>query len=418
MSSTISAPRGTKDVLPAESPKWQYVENTLRNLAYSYGFHEIRFPTFEHTELFLRGVGGTTDVVQKEMYTFEDRGNRSITLRPEGTASVVRSFIEHSQFAQGLPLKFFYIAPNFRYEKPQAGRLREHHQFGIECFGSKNPAADASVICVAANFLQHFKINTQLKINSIGCPNCRPKFHEALKAYFAQHEDRLCETCHERLGKNPMRILDCKSPICQEIASGAPHSVDFLCDECRDHFNELQKLLTLAGIKFEVDTSIVRGLDYYTKTVFEFVTDSLGAQSTVCGGGRYDGLVTELGGPDTPACGFGSGLERLIIAAEASGFEFPEMRTPDLYIASADSEGYLKAFKLAHELRALGVSVETDLLDRSLKAQLKHASRIGAKFYAVLGANEIESFTIKNMSDGTLTTSSFNTDEIKTIIKG
>ncbi|MBQ4370659.1 MAG: histidine--tRNA ligase, partial [Oscillospiraceae bacterium] len=304
MALLTTAPRGTKDVIPSESYKWHYVENIARKTAEDFGFSEIRFPAFEHTELFLRGIGGTTDVVQKEMYTFEDKGGRSISLRPEGTASVVRSCLENSVFAGGLPVKAYYICPNFRYEKPQAGRLREHHQFGVECFGSAEPSADAEVIALAKIYLERLGLrNLSLEINSIGCPECRPAYHAALREYFSAREDELCETCRGRLERNPMRILDCKSEICKSIAAGAPVMLDYLCDDCRAHFERLKGYLDGMDIKYTVNPQIVRGLDYYTRTVFEFVSTQVGSQGTVCGGGRYDGLVSELGGQAIPGLG-------------------------------------------------------------------------------------------------------------------
>ena len=399
MSQKIQRPKGTADVTVSEVYRWHFVENMLRENARLFGYRETRFPVFEHTELFIRGVGDTTDVVQKEMYTFEDKGGRSITLRPEGTASTVRSYIENGEAQNGAPYKAYYIVPNFRYEKPQAGRLREHHQFGIECFGAGSYAADAEVIAIAASFIKKLGIKTKLKINSIGCPHCRPTYHKALREYFESKKGELCETCLSRLEKNPMRILDCKSPVCSAIAEDAPRAVDYLCDDCRDYFEGLKQSLTDMGIDFAVDTSIVRGLDYYTKTVFEFVFDGIGAQGTVCGGGRYDGLIEQLGGAATPAVGFGCGIERLLLAADASGFVFPDAPTCDVFIASADAVGAKQALKTASELRALGVSAETDLCSRGLKAQMKNADRIGAKYTIVLGENEVNEnkAILKNM---------------------
>ncbi len=400
---SVTAPKGTKDVLPEESYKWQYLEGVLRRTAAEFGFREIRFPTFEHTELFLRGVGDTTDVVQKEMYTFNDKGGRSISLRPEGTASTVRSLIENSVFAAGLPVKCFYIAPNFRYEKPQAGRLREHHQFGVEMFGSPSPSADAEIISLADTFLRRLGLNEiELHINSIGCPNCRPKYYDALREYLKPHAAELCETCQGRLEKNPMRVLDCKSPICKEIAAGAPKAIEHLCDDCREHFDSLRRQLDDWGIKYSIDTSIVRGLDYYTNTVFEFISNGIGAQGTVCGGGRYNGLVGSLGGPEMPALGFGSGLERLLLAMEGAGVEIPKPHTTKLFIAAADAEASEKIGKIVLDLRRAGISAERDTLGRSLKAQMKYADRIGAEYSVVLGGNELAAGVakVKNMSDG------------------
>lgn len=402
MSQKIQRPKGTADVTQTEIGKWHFTENLLREKARLFGYAETRFPAFEHTELFIRGVGDTTDVVQKEMYTFTDKGGRSITLRPEGTASTVRSYIENGEAQRGAPYKAYYIVPNFRYEQPQAGRLREHHQFGIECFGASSFEADAEVIALASSFIKALGIKTKLKINSIGCPNCRPDYHKALREYFEGRREELCETCQGRLEKNPMRILDCKSPVCKGIAEGAPKAVDFLCDDCRTHFEGLKKTLANIGIEHEVDTSIVRGLDYYTKTVFEFVFDGIGAQGTVCGGGRYDGLIEQLGGAPTPAVGFGCGLERLIMAAAASGFEFPALPGCDVYIAAADDAGREKAAVVASGLRLEGVSAEIDLCSRGLKAQMKHADRIGARYTLILGENEVASgeASLKKMATG------------------
>ncbi len=399
----ITAPRGTKDVLPSESYKWNYLESTLRKAAVDFGYKEIRFPTFEHTELFLRGVGDTTDVVQKEMYTFEDKGGRSITLRPEGTASVVRSYIENSIFAGGLPVKVYYIAPNFRYEKPQAGRLREHHQFGVEHFGTADASADAELIALAHVFLKRLGIKgVKLELNSIGCPQCKPAYHDALKGYFEGRKEELCGTCLERLDKNPLRILDCKSPVCGEIANGAPKCTDHLCPECKAHFDKVCACLDELGIEYKVNPRIVRGLDYYTRTVFEFTSDSLGAQATVCGGGRYDGLVSTLGGAETYGLGFGSGLERLLLVMEAQGIEIPEEDRTDVFICALGEKAQMAAFKLVHELRLLGIGAQRDTLFRSVKGQMKYANKLGARYTMVLGDDELEKgrAVLRNMDGG------------------
>ncbi len=400
----ITAPRGTRDILPGESEKWQALEDSLRRLAHRFGFREMRFPTFEDIALFNRGVGDTTDVVQKEMYDFLDKGGRHIALRPEGTASVVRSFIENSLHAKGLPLKVYYIAPNFRYEKPQAGRLREHHQFGVEYFGSADASADAEVISLAATMLSELGIsNTELHINSCGCAECRRGYHAALREYFEGRKKELCETCNDRLERNPMRILDCKSSICHAIAEDAPKISDFLCDSCRDHFTKLRHLLDETGIAYTLDPMLVRGLDYYTNTVFEFVSKNLGAQSTVCGGGRYNGLVGSLGGPDMPGLGFGCGIERLMLTLEAEG-RLPENAiVPDVFVAHMGDAAESAAHKLVYELRRLGISAERDTTGRSLKAQMKYADKTGARMSLVIGDDEISSgkVTVKNMADGT-----------------
>jgi histidyl-tRNA synthetase len=403
MALLTSAPRGTKDIVPAEAYKWQYLEGILRETARDFGFTEIRFPTFEHTELFLRGVGDTTDVVQKEMYTFEDKGGRSISLRPEGTASVVRSLIENSLYAAGFPVKVYYIAPNFRYEKPQAGRLREHHQFGVEYFGAAGPDADAETIAVAYTYLKRLGIKgVELRINSLGCPKCRPAFHEALHKYFSGRESELCPTCGDRLGRNPLRILDCKSPVCQAVSHDAPVGLDFLCGDCCEHFEGLKSRLEELGIGFTVDPRIVRGLDYYTRTVFEFVSTEIGSQGTVCGGGRYDGLVGLLGGPETPGLGFGSGLERLLLVMEAQGVEIPKPSGTTVFVAAASPEAEKLSRKLVFELRQMGIAAGRDTMGRSLKAQMKYADRLDAEYSLVLGGDEIASGRgiLKNMRTG------------------
>ena len=399
------APRGTQDVLPENSHEWQHVERTLLDLAGDFGFKEIRTPVFEHTELFQRSVGETTDVVQKEMYTFTDKGNRSITLRPEGTAGAARSVLEHGLVGGALPLKVCYVTSCYRYEKPQAGRLREFHQFGVEMFGSSSPTADAEVIVLGASILENFHIpDITLYINSIGCPTCRAKYQEALKAYFASHKDELCETCLGRLDRNPMRILDCKSPICSEIAEGAPQILDYLCDDCAAHFEAVKTLLTAAEIPFEIDPRIVRGLDYYTRTVFEFVShsDALGSQATVLGGGRYDGLLEELGGQAMPALGFGMGLERLLMTIRASDYTFPEPKKCEIYLAPMGEKAVQECFVITKQLRAGGVAAETDTMGRGLKAQMKYADKLGARYSLVVGDNELESgkANLKNMETG------------------
>jgi histidyl-tRNA synthetase len=417
----ISIPKGTKDVLPSESHVWQYLENILRKTASDFGFSEIRFPSFEHTELFLRGVGETTDIVTKEMYTFEDRGGRSITLRPEGTASVVRSVVENGLYAQTLPLKVYYIAPVFRYEKPQAGRLREHHQFGVEYFGSKSPAADAEVIGLADTFLKRLGIkNIRVSINSIGCPVCRKEYHAALKAYYSGHMDELCPTCHARFEKNPLRLLDCKEERCAGIAKNAPETLDYLCPECKAHFEGLKAELTALGVNYKIDTRIVRGLDYYTKTVFEFVADNIGAQSTVCGGGRYDRLVSELGGPELPGLGFGSGLERLLMVMDALGVEIPGRRLPDVFLAMAGGEAEEYVSALCFKLRASGVYAERDTTGRSLKAQMKYADKLGAKATLIIGANELanNAAVLKSMRGGRETLAELSAEDIAAKLPG
>lgn len=395
--------KGTEDVLPKQSYRWQFVENVMREEARTYGFKEIRTPVFEHTELFARGVGQTTDVVQKEMYTFTTKGGESVTLRPEGTAGAARAMLEHALPNEGLPIKASYFVSCYRYEKPQAGRLREFHQFGLEEYGTQSPVADAELICVAQSIFDRLQLqNLRLEINSIGCPTCRAEYHKALRNYFEQYKDELCETCLSRLDKNPMRILDCKSPICSKIAEDAPKITDYLCDECREHFDSVQKFLDAAGVSYTVNPTIVRGLDYYTKTVFEFVTDCIGAQGTVCGGGRYDGLIEELGGNHLPSLGFAMGIERLLMVMEKQGIEIPNFDECSLYIATMGEKAQEKAFGLLKELRECGETAETDVVGRGLRAQMKYADKIGAKYTLVIGDNELDEgyAEAKNMETG------------------
>ena len=395
--------KGTEDVLPKDSYRWQFVEDVMRKESASYGFKEIRTPVFEHTELFARGVGQTTDVVQKEMYTFDTKGGESVTLRPEGTAGAARAVLEHGLVNDSLPIKASYFVSCYRYEKPQAGRLREFHQFGLECYGTQSPVADAELICAAQSIFDCLDIKQlRLEINSIGCPTCRAEYHKALKEYFYGYKDELCETCNSRLEKNPMRILDCKSPVCSKIAQGAPKITDYLCDECKEHFASVQKYLDAAGVEYTVNPTIVRGLDYYTKTVFEFVTDFIGAQGTVCGGGRYDGLIEELGGKHLPSLGFAMGIERLLMLMDKQGIEIPKPSTCDLYVAVMGESASLKSFEIIKAVRSCGLIAETDVVGRGLRAQMKYADKIGAKFSMVLGDNEIEQgkAVIKNMSSG------------------
>ena len=403
MSIITKAIKGTKDVLPKDVHKNQYIEATALDIASKFGYKEIRTPVFEHTELFQRGVGDTTDVVQKEMYTFDDKGGRSITLRPEGTAGAVRSFLENGLCNEALPQKVCYLTSCYRYEKPQAGRLREFHQFGVECFGTASPLADAEIIALAKSIFDTLGVrDLSLEINSIGCPKCRAEYHKALKEYFASRKDELCDTCKGRLDRNPMRILDCKSPICHEIAQGAPVVIDYLCDECKEHFEKVQKYLDAQNIEYKINPQIVRGLDYYTKTVFEFVSNSIGAQGTVCGGGRYDGLVEELGGQHTASLGFAMGLERLMLLMEAQGCEFPQAEKPDLFIVALGEKATLKALEIAKDMREEGFSALLDLNQRSVRAQMKYADKLGAKFNVVIGDNEVENkiAKLKNMQTG------------------
>lgn len=403
MALITKAIKGTKDVLPSEVYKNQYIEATCLTVAENFGYKEMRTPVFEHTELFQRGVGDTTDVVQKEMYTFDDKGGRSITLRPEGTAGAARSFLENGLSNEALPQKICYLTSCYRYEKPQAGRLREFHQFGIECFGATSPLADAEMIALAKQIFDELGVkDLHLELNSIGCPTCRAEYHKALKEYFASRVDELCDTCRDRLDRNPMRILDCKSPVCSEIAKDAPVVLDYLCDECKEHFEKTKSYLDAMNIEYIVNPQIVRGLDYYTKTVFEFVADSIGAQGTVCGGGRYDGLIEELGGQHTPSLGFAMGLERLQLVMEAQGCEFPEPSRPDLFIVAMGDKATLKAVEIAKDMRDEGYSVVYDLNGRSLRAQMKYADKINAKYNVVIGDNEVDtkSAVLKDMATG------------------
>ena len=400
----INIPKGTKDVLPSESYKWHYVERIARETADLYCLNEIRTPTFEHTELFLRGVGDTTDIVNKEMYTFRDKGDRSITLKPEGTAGVARSFIENGLFNGAMPLKMYYITPVFRYENPQKGRLREHHQFGVEVYGGAGADTDAEVIKLAYTVLKKCGLSVKLYINSMGCPDCRKKYNEALKGYFADKLDKLCPTCRERYNKNPLRILDCKEEECKALCKDAPKIIDYLCEDCSAHFKKLQELLTDCGVAYEINPFIVRGLDYYTKTVFEFVTTALGSQGTVCGGGRYDNLISQLGGTPTCGVGFGMGIERLLMLMEAENVIIPAHENVKLYIATMGDAAYKKAFEIVSALRDKGVKAEVDHAGRGIKAQFKYADKIHAENVVTLGENELASgiAQIKHMADGSL----------------
>ncbi len=409
MAIITNRPKGTQDVVPAEVYKWQTVERCAADTAECYGFREIRFPTFENTALFKRSVGDTTDVVQKEMYgvTAKSPANGKdpddFTLRPEGTAGAARAAIENGLLNDALPQKVYYMIPCFRHEKPQAGRLREFHQFGAEMYGSGDASADAEVIAMAKSLLDRLGLdNVELFINSIGCPKCRAEYHKALKEYFDGRKSELCPTCLDRLERNPMRILDCKSPVCQDVAKGAPVILDFLCEECSAHFEKLKSCLSAMDIEFGIDPKIVRGLDYYTKTVFEFITKDIGAQGTVCGGGRYDGLIEQLGGNPTPALGFAMGLERLIMTMENKGAEFVPAKKCDLYIAAMGDKAREKSVVMAKQLRDEGYRAEFDTMNRGIKPQMKYANKIGAAFVIVLGDNELESGTakLKNMASG------------------
>ncbi|MCR5182100.1 MAG: histidine--tRNA ligase [Clostridia bacterium] len=398
-----NAPKGTKDIMPQQVYKWHYIEEKWRNICERYGFKEIRTPMFEHTELFQRGIGDTTDVVQKEMYTFNDHGGRSVTLKPEGTSPAVRAFIEQKTYAEVQPTKVYYDIPCFRYEKPQSGRLREFHQFGVETFGTPNMVADAEIIAIGYDFLKSMGVtDLTLEINSVGCPKCRGAYRQKLRDFLLPVYDQLCETCQSRYEKNPMRILDCKSPIDQALVVDAPMMLDNLCDECRDAFEELKENLDAMEIPYVVNPRIVRGLDYYTKTAFEFVSNSIGAQGTVCGGGRYDNLAEEVGGLPIPGVGFGLGKERLLMLMEANGVVIPEPAPCDALIATMGRNARLAGQKIMRDLREQGAKVQMDDLQRNFKGQFKYADRINARYTIVLGDNEIEkgAATLKNMETG------------------
>ncbi len=417
----INKPRGTEDILPADSLLWQKIEEAAREVCATYGYKEIRTPVFEDTALFQRGVGDTTDVVQKEMYTFEDKGGRSITLRPEGTASLVRSFIENSLYADPQPTKLFYLISCYRYEKPQSGRLREFHQFGIECFGGTSDATDAEVIALALAFFEKLGVQgLKLNLNSIGCPVCKKEYNEKLRDYFSKHTDKLCETCKTRLDKNPMRIIDCKSEICSAIAKDAPKMIDHLCEDCQAHLDKTTKYLDAMGISYLIDPTIVRGLDYYTRTVFEITSDALGAQSTVCGGGRYNGLVEELGGKPTEGIGFAAGLERLVMIMKSQGLDKNYTAdAPSLFVAAIGETADIATQKLVYDLRKAGIHALRDLCNRSVKAQMKYANKLGAKYSMVLGEDEITAnqAELKNMETGESSSVALTAEAIRAILE-
>ena len=386
------APRGTKDIIPAEAYKWNYLEEKFRDLCRLYGYEEIRTPVFEHTELFKRGVGDTTDIVQKEMYTFKDRGDRDLTLKPEGTAGVIRAFIENKMYAETQPTKLFYITPCFRYERPQSGRQRQFHQFGVEAIGSDTPSLDAEVISLAMQFLGEAGLNDlTVSINSVGCPVCREEYNRLLKDYLATKADVLCDLCNDRRDKNPMRVIDCKNETCQANIVDIPLMADHLCDNCKDHFKQLKAYLDEMNIKYVVDKKIVRGLDYYKRTAFEIISNDLGAQSTVCGGGRYDGLVEQIGGPSGySGIGFGLGAERLLLTLEANGVEIGNPNHTDIFVVTIGDKAKLKSFSILKDLREHHISADKDHLDRSLKAQFKYSNKINAKYTIVIGNDELD----------------------------
>ena len=412
-------PRGTKDILPKEVYKWNYVENKFREICALYGYEEIRTPIFEHTEVFARSVGDTTDVVQKEMYSFTDRGDRQLSLKPEGTAGVIRSFIENKMYADTQPTKLYYITPCFRYERPQAGRQRQFHQFGIEVLGSDGPSVDAEVISLAVQFFNEMGLkNLSVNINSVGCPTCREEYNRKLKEYLDKKVDVLCETCLERKDKNPMRVIDCKNPHCKENLQDIPFMIDHLCEDCKDHFDKLQTYLKEMDINYVVDKTIVRGLDYYKKTAFEIISNDIGSQSTVCGGGRYDGLVEMLGGPKgISGIGFALGAERLLLTLENNNIEIENPKSTDIYIATIGDAAKTKSFKLIKDLRTNHISADNDHLDKSLKAQFKYSDKLNAKYTVVIGDDELanDTATLKNMKTSEQTTIKLSelVDELK-----
>lgn len=384
-------PRGTNDFLPGETEKWQYVEQLLRTICAEYGYREVRSPIFEHTELFQRGVGDTTDIVTKEMYTFLDRGKRSITLRPEATASTARVYLEHKLYAQPQPVKLYYMGPMFRYERPQAGRFRQFHQFGVEAFGSSDPGVDAEVIGLAAEFYRRLGVQgLEIHINSVGCPECRREHKIALQDYLRQVLPDLCSDCRERFEKNPLRILDCKNSRCQELTQNAPTTLNCLCSECRDHFSRVREYLDAAKIPYQVDERLVRGLDYYTKTAFEILVGGIGAQSAVCGGGRYDGLMESLGGDPIPGVGFALGMERIFATLENQKISLPLGQHPDVFVITLGDQAGPAGFRILNDLRKEGIRAEKDYLGRSLKAQLKSANRLNSRLALIIGDDELK----------------------------
>lgn len=397
----INKPRGTSDFLPIDTAKWQYVEKILREVCSDFGYEEIRTPIFEETELFKRGVGDTTDIVQKEMYTFEDAGGRSITLRPENTAAVVRAYVENKIYALTQPTKLYYIGPMFRYERPQAGRFRQFHQFGVEVLGATSASADAEIIALAMEFYRRIGLkDLKVSLNSVGCPKCRPIHRKALQEYLQPRFDELCPTCQGRFEKNPLRIFDCKNPECQEIIADAPKILDCLCDECNEHFDEVKSYLEISNIPYDINVFLVRGLDYYTKTAFEIMVDGIGAQAAICGGGRYDGLVEEIGGNPTPGVGFALGMERIFRSLEAANIEIDTTNSMDVFVAAMGKNAAVHGFAIINELRQAGISAFMDNIERSLKAQMKYADKFNAKYVIIIGDDEIAkgSVCVKNMA--------------------
>ncbi len=399
----VTGPRGANDILPGDVERWHLVEERIRSLCRIYGYHEIRTPIFEHTELFVRGIGEATDIVEKEMYTFTDKGDRSITLRPEGTAPVVRAYLEHKLYAAGNPTKLYYLGPMFRYERPQAGRYRQFTQFGVEIFGSQHPAVDAEAIALPVHLYQALGIkDVRVQINTIGCPKCRPAYRKLLKDSLKDRVDELCPSCQRRYERNPLRLLDCKEASCRRITTDVPTIYDSLCEECRDHFDRLQVYLKAAVIDFEVNPRLVRGFDYYTKTVFEFSSSSLGAQDALGGGGRYDGLVEEVGGQPTPGIGFAVGIDRILLAMERQGAAAPAPDGVEVFIASLGEAATQAAVTLLSQVRRAGIPAEMDYLGRSLKAQLKAADKSRARYAVIVGDAELakEAAVVRNLATG------------------
>lgn len=412
-------PRGTNDFLPGEVEKWQYLEGLIRDLFAKYHYKEIRTPIFEHTELFLRSVGETSDIVSKEMYSFEDKGLRHVTLRPEGTAGTVRAFVENKLFSQSLPVKLYYTGPMFRYDQPQAGRYRQFHQFGCEVLGSADPLVDAEVITFAVDLFSQLGLESlSVLINTVGCDHCRPRYQQALKDYFSQYKDQLCETCLERLEKNPLRLLDCKEEACKAVAAKAPTTLDYACDDCKAHFEKVCAYLESVGIKYEVDTTLVRGLDYYTQTAFEVIMNKVGSQqNAICGGGRYNKLVSQVGGDDIPGMGFAAGMERVLLTVEEEGIELPVKQDIDVYVAPLGDAAKEVCFKLVHDLRQQGLIVETDYLSKSIKAQMKTADKAGARYAIIIGDDELAggNAVVRDMRESTQETIPFA--DIMNVIK-
>lgn len=398
-------PRGTNDFLPGEVEKWQYLEGLIRELFANYNYKEIRTPIFEHTELFLRSVGETSDIVSKEMYSFEDKGLRHITLRPEGTAGTVRAFVENKLFSQSLPVKLYYIGPMFRYDQPQAGRYRQFHQFGAEVLGSAEPIVDAEIISFAVDLFSKLGLESlSVLINTVGCDQCRPKYQEALKEYFGQYKDQLCPTCLERLEKNPLRVLDCKEEGCKRVAVGAPTTLDYACDDCKDHFEKVCAYLKAVGVDYQVDTTLVRGLDYYTQTAFEVIMNKVGSQqNAICGGGRYNKLVSQVGGDDIPGMGFAAGMERVLLTLKEEGIELPIKQDVDVYVAPLGDAAKVPCFELIQSLRRAGYICETDYLSKSIKAQMKAADKAGARYCIIIGDDELAQgvASVRNMQEST-----------------